>query len=139
LKAAENNDKAESELISAFELSLTEDLVRDFNKEAEHIQVYLYSFGELFDALTSDILSDLNYVQMAVFLIMSYSILFLGTFDPVFFRGVAGLVGVICVFLAYTSSFGFCSLLGLRVAGVHNLLLFLLLGIGVDDMFVIAS
>lgn len=70
---------------------------------------------------------------------MFYSIFFLGAFDPVYFRSVAAVVGVICVGIAYASSFGFCSYIGLKVAGVHNLLLFLLLGIGVDDMFVITS
>jgi len=70
---------------------------------------------------------------------MVYTILFLGTFDPVYFRSVAAFIGVVCVGLAYASSFGFCSYIGLEVAGVHNLLLFLLLGIGVDDMFVITS
>jgi Niemann-Pick C1 protein len=48
-------------------------------------------------------------------------------------------IGLICVGVAYLASFGFCSFCGLQVAGIHNLLPFLLLGIGVDDMFVLCA
>jgi Niemann-Pick C1 protein len=47
--------------------------------------------------------------------------------------------GIITIGLAYGSSFGLAALMGYKTSGVHNLLPFLLLGIGVDDMFVIAS
>ena len=48
-------------------------------------------------------------------------------------------MGLICIFLSYFSGFGVMFNLGGQVAGVHNLMPFLLIGIGVDDMFVIAN
>lgn len=128
-----------SDEVASFELSLTNELAKPFNADSRYVKVYFFSTGELMDAFSSDLEGDLGFVQIATFLILFYSILFLGSFDPVYFRSVAAVIGVICVGLAYTSSYGFCSYIGMKVAGVHNLLVFLLLGIGVDDMFVITS
>lgn len=44
-----------------------------------------------------------------------------------------------CVGLSFTSSSGLAYLVGGKSAGIHNLLPFMLIGIGVDDMFVISS
>lgn len=49
------------------------------------------------------------------------------------------MVGLLCVGLAFLSSCGLCSILGIPYGPVHTSLPFLLLGIGVDDMFVILS
>ena len=54
-------------------------------------------------------------------------------------RLVVSLMGLLSVGLAYASGFGLCYLLGGETAGVHNLMPFLLIGIGVDDMFVICN
>lgn len=43
------------------------------------------------------------------------------------------------VILSYSSSYGLLSLCGLKVSGIHNLLPFLLIGIGADDMFVVVN
>jgi hypothetical protein len=48
--------------VAAFELALTEDIVKDFNKNSKHVTIYLYSNGELQDAFSSGVLKDLNYI-----------------------------------------------------------------------------
>jgi Niemann-Pick C1 protein len=63
----------------------------------------------------------------------------LGSFSPIKCRSVLAFTGILCVGLAYGSSVGFSALCGQKTTGIHNLLPFLLLGIGVDDMFVITS
>lgn len=47
------------------------------------------------------------------------------------------ILGVVSVFLAVLISFGLCSAMGVFFGPVHNILPLLLLGLGVDDMFVI--
>lgn len=39
--------------------------------------------------------------------------------------------------LSFVSAYGFCCAIGLKVTSIHQLLPFLLLGIGADDMYVI--
>ena len=68
-----------------------------------------------------------------------YTILVLGTFSAIHCRCVVSLMGLFCVLLAYTAGFGLMFLCGGLKAGVHELMPFLLIGIGVDDMFVICN
>lgn len=70
---------------------------------------------------------------------MIYSLIVLGTCSPIGCRSAAAIIGVLCSLLAYGCSFGLCSIFGLDNTGIHNLLPFLLLGIGVDDMYVITA
>ena len=47
-------------------------------------------------------------------------------------------IGLFCVALALITSYGLCSYLDLFFSPLHNFIPFLLLGLGVDDMFVVA-
>lgn len=47
------------------------------------------------------------------------------------------LAGLLCVGLAIVCSYGICSAFRIIYGPVHNILPFLLMGIGIDDMFVI--
>ena len=49
------------------------------------------------------------------------------------------LTGIIVVLFSLGASFGFCFHVGLFFADLHPAIPFLILGIGVDDMFVIAQ
>lgn len=72
-------------------------------------------------------------------LVAVYSITFMGTCSPIHFRSAAAGIALLCVALSFTSSNGFAFLVGGKSAGIHGLLPFLLIGIGVDDCFVISS
>jgi len=76
---------------------------------------------------------------MAVNTVAIYSIIFLGSCSPIHIRACTGFCGIMTVFLSYACGSAFMFLIGGQVAGVHSLLPFLLIGIGVDDMFVIAN
>lgn len=91
------------------------------------------------EAFTSDLTSDLNLVQMSVSLVAVYCIMFMGSWSPIHFRSAAAGIALLCVGLSYASSSGLAYLVGGKSAGIHNLLPFMLIGIGVDDMFVISS
>jgi len=90
-------------------------------------------------AFSDDIQADLALVQIAIILVALYTIFVLGTFSAIHCRCVVSLMGLVSVGLAYGSGFGLSFLCGGETAGVHNLLPFLLIGIGVDDMFVICN
>jgi len=72
-------------------------------------------------------------------LVAIYILCFLGNWSPIHNRFLLGLLGFFTVLLSYTSSFGLLSICGMKVTGIHNLLPFLLIGIGADDMFVVVN
>jgi len=76
---------------------------------------------------------------MAVLLVSIYCVIFLGSLSPIHSRVSLALGGLLVVGLSYSASSGLLSICGLPKTGVHNLLPFLLIGIGVDDMFVIVN
>ena len=63
----------------------------------------------------------------------------LGTLTRVNHKAWMAVCGVVCIGLSMGFSYGFCSACGLFVTPVHNILPFLLLGIGIDDVFVIVQ
>ena len=63
----------------------------------------------------------------------------LGTCSPNGCRSAAAFIGILSTGLAYLASYGLCCIFGLSNTGIHNLLPFLLLGIGADDMYVITA
>ena len=96
------------------------------------------SFGDEFgSAINGDILK----LQIAFILILSYATFMLSkggegcVGSRVFISGM----GVLSIGLAIASSYGLCSYFGLFYSPLMNVLPFLLLGIGVDDMFVLVN
>lgn len=59
--------------------------------------------------------------------------------NPIKLQGMLGAMGLFSVGMAFTASIGVCSLLGIPYGPVHTSLPFLLMGLGVDDMFVMMA
>ncbi|CAG0884285.1 unnamed protein product [Cyprideis torosa] len=91
-----------------------------------------------------DAMDDLMDQNMP-FLFAGFGIMFLyvlvnlGTCNSYEQRAYVSLVGLSVVGLAVLSSYGLCAYLGLFFGPIHSVLPFLLLGIGVDDIFVIVK
>ena len=68
-----------------------------------------------------------------------YTFNFLGTYSPMHCRCTVAFAGLICVLLSYFAGFGFMYIVGGKTTGVHQLMPFLLIGIGADDMFVMCN
>ena len=68
-----------------------------------------------------------------------YGIVFLGSCSPIHCRSTVAITGLVCVGFCYTTGYAISFWLGGKVAGVHSLMAFLLIGIGVDDMFVVCN
>ena len=125
----------------AFEEKILE-IVRELEEELSSTVSVEYavtrSFGDEFgSAINSDILK----LQIAFILILSYATFMLSkggegcVGSRVFISGM----GVVSIALAIGSSYGLCSYFGLFFSPLMNVLPFLLLGIGVDDMFVLVN
>lgn len=116
-----------------------EEAAIEFNKESKHIRIQLLTANGIREAFLVGVKDDLVLIQIATFLVGGYTILFLGSCSPIHCRALSSLVGLLCIGISYFSGFGIMFIFGGEVAGVHNLMPFLLIGIGVDDMFVIAN
>ena len=76
---------------------------------------------------------------MAILAVGVYTIFALGNCSPMHCRCIVALVGLLSIILAYTCGFGFMFICGAQTDDVHTLIPFLLVGIGVDDMFVMCN
>lgn len=72
-------------------------------------------------------------------LVIIYSVFVLGSLNPVLFRSLTALVGCFVVAIALTTGYGIAFAVGLKVSRFHDILPFMIMGIGVDNMFVIVN
>jgi len=93
------------------------------------------SFG---DVAKQTIMGDIRQLGMGYAIVFVYVIFMLGKLDCVEQRVFLSFAGILSVIFGMTVAYGLCSAAGLFFTPMHNILPFLLLGIGIDDMFVIA-
>ena len=96
------------------------------------------SFGDEFGEAIG---GDVSLLQTAFVLILGYAALMLSKWDEgcVGSRVALTFGGLVAIGLATGSAYGLCSMFGLFYSPLMNVLPFLLLGVGVDDMFVIVN
>jgi len=94
------------------------------------------SFG---DVSVSTIFGDVSYLVAGFAIVFIYITVMLGKISWIENRVFLSLAGLISVLMGIIVSYGFCSAIGLFFGPMHNVLPFLLLGIGIDDMFVIVQ
>ncbi|XP_067927836.1 patched domain-containing protein 3-like [Watersipora subatra] len=83
--------------------------------------------------------SDVTLLMVGVGLIISYVAIILGKFNELEHKVYLALFGVFGIGLASLASYGSASVIGMFYGPIHPILPFLLLGLGVDDMFVIVE
>ena len=86
-----------------------------------------------------EVVGDFNLVIAAILLIFIYSNVVLGSCSPVHLRTASASVGIGCVILSVIAGYGMAFLIGQKFSQAHNILPFMLIGLGVDDMFVIVN
>ena len=94
------------------------------------------SFG---DIAGGTILGDIKGLVIGYMLLLIYVQIMLGRMNCVEQRAALTLAGVVGVVMGVIMSYGICSAIGLAFGPMHNVLPFLMLGIGIDDMFVIVQ
>jgi len=91
------------------------------------------AFGEI---ASGTIWDDTGNLILGFSIVFMYVNFMLGKFNHVEQRGYLSLIGLASVAMSIGFSYGFCSIIGLSYGPLHNMIPFLLLGIGIDDMFV---
>ena len=82
---------------------------------------------------------DLGLITFGIILIIIYSLFVMGELNTYRSRMLIGIAGVISVGFAYVEAMALGSFAGLKGNGVVSVVPFLMIGIGVDDMFVLIT
>ncbi|KAG0721720.1 NPC intracellular cholesterol transporter 1 [Chionoecetes opilio] len=94
------------------------------------------SFGEISE---KTIFGDVFFLVCGNVILFMYVQLMLGKFNMVENRPVLSILGMLTTYMAVAMAFGLCSAAGLLYGPIHNILPLLMIGLGVDDMFVIVQ
>ncbi|CAB3239013.1 unnamed protein product [Arctia plantaginis] len=99
-----------------------------------------YEAGRSFADISGSVMvKDLDKLVLGILLMFFYIQFALSRFNWLEVKLTLGSVGLLCVGLAYASTIGWCSIFGVSFGPVHSSLPFLLMGLGVDDMFVMSA
>lgn len=91
------------------------------------------------DAFINDVMQDLNFIVVGIFIMLVYACVIIGSCSPIHSRVVVAFVGLGTIALSYFGGFGICGVAGIQTSYMHNILPFIVLCVGVDDMFVICN
>jgi hypothetical protein len=133
-------DKKRSEPVDQRTLEFEAQLISVMLNASDHssgLESYVSTRRSFGDIAGATILGDVRQLASGYFILYVYVMLTLGTCSCIGHRALLSTAGIVSVVLGLLVSYGLCSACGLFFAPLHNVLPFLLLGIGIDDMFVI--
>ena len=110
-----------------------------FNERSKHIKVELMAHKLQYLDIFTGVNTDLVLIQIAISMVGIYTAINIGGLSPIHCRCWVTICGLFTVALCYLAGFSLAFALNFRQSGVHNLISFLLIGIGVDDMFVVCN
>lgn len=113
------------------------DLFEDF--QSDYVEINWFLQRTWSDEFTKLLSSDIGRLIITYMIILTYAILNLGRFHCIESAVGVSISTVISVMFAVYTSFGICALAGIFYSPLNNALTFLLLGLGVDDAFVITA
>ncbi|CAD6227822.1 GSCOCG00006280001-RA-CDS [Cotesia congregata] len=99
------------------------------------MKIYAVAKRSFIDCLNDVMRNNISILCCGLFIIVGYVVIMIGKCNPVEQRIYLSLLGVSVVGQAILSGFGVCFYLGYMYGPIHSVLPFVLLGIGVDDMF----
>ncbi|XP_066584061.1 patched domain-containing protein 3-like [Prorops nasuta] len=115
--------------------SLKENLVTS-SCNNRSLNIY-YEAGRSFGDISSSVLfQEIDKLIAGTFLMFLYVLAILSNFNWVECRFVLTATGLLCVGGAFIIAIGVCSIIGIPYGPVHTSLPFMLLGLGIDDIFV---
>lgn len=139
------NDAGTSDWVTGPTLAWEEGYLKKLKEETEkykgtNITMYYESARSFGDISSESMFQDYGKLFLGSLLMFTFVQLVLPSrFNWVEIRLWLGCIGLFCIVLSFVVAVALCSLIGVPYGPVHTSLPFLLLGIGVDDMFVIVS
>lgn len=113
------------------------ELMHSVSQNSTISKVY-YEAGRSFaDISGQTMFQDIDKLCMGIGVMFLYILYGLSRFNWLEIKLTLSGVGLLSVGMAYVTSVSWCSILGISFGPVHSALPFLLMGLGIDDMFVI--
>ncbi|XP_037793998.1 NPC intracellular cholesterol transporter 1 homolog 1b-like [Penaeus monodon] len=134
------NDGGSGSQVDLMNFNWEQEFIKNVLNETDrpgNISFYLGASSSFGTISSSNIEGDLQFLSVGFGIVFIYVVVMLGKFNLVEQRPVLSLLGLSCVGLAVGVSYGLCSAFGVPYGPVNSILPFLLLGLGIDDMFVI--
>ncbi|MBN3325395.1 PTC1 protein, partial [Atractosteus spatula] len=132
------NEEKAAAILESWQRKFVEVVHQSIPQNSSH-SIHAFSTTTLNDIMKS--FSDVSVIRVAggYLLMLAYACVTMLRWDCAKSQGAVGLVGVLLVALSVAAGLGLCSLLGISFnAATTQVLPFLALGIGVDDMFLLA-
>ena len=120
-----------------WEEQLEKVLKEDQSELPANIETFINVARSYSDVAGETIVNDAMMMPIGFGIVFVYVTIMLGKFTCTEQRALLALGGLACIGLTVGFTYGFCSALDLFYGPMHNVIPFLLLGIGIDDMFVI--
>ncbi|XP_064108422.1 protein patched homolog 1-like [Macrobrachium nipponense] len=115
------------------------EMMNNFSANKKNVSLYFAATSSSGKVVSDDIIGDVRYLFAGYFLVFLYVTVMLGKFNLVEQRPLLSLLGLSSVGLSIAVSYGLSSAFGIPFGAMNSILPFLLLGLGVDDMFVIIT
>jgi len=120
-----------------WEAALQDMLLADQDELPAGLETFVNVARAYGDVAGDTIVNDAVMMPIGFMIVFVYVTIMLGKFSCTEQRALLALGGLTCIGLTIGFTYGFCSAVDLFYGPMHNLIPFLLLGIGIDDMFVI--
>ncbi|CAG9837321.1 unnamed protein product [Diabrotica balteata] len=112
------------------------EILEKFSQSKEMFYYAGRSFGDISNAA---LFQDMDLIVFGVTIMILYVQLVISKFNFVEMRIILGFIGLLSIGMSFVVGSGICSLIGVPYGPVHTSLPFLLMGLGVDDMFIIIA
>lgn len=114
-------------------------ILHKYSKNSSELGFYFESGRSFGDVSGDTMIQDMDKLFLGIFLMFVYIQIILSRCNWLELRFTLGGVGLMCIGLAYAAAVSWCSIFGISFGPVHSSLPFLLMGLGIDDMFVMKA
>ena len=111
----------------------------DRNYSGSGVETFVNIHRMFFESLEGQVFKDIGILILGYLVVFAYIFMMLGKCDCVEQKLFLSIGGILGVAMGIIVSYGLCSAFGFFYSAAHTVMPFLLLGIGIDDMFVIVQ
>ncbi|XP_028412075.1 patched domain-containing protein 3-like isoform X2 [Dendronephthya gigantea] len=114
--------------------------MEDFDGTLECKSLVFTAARSLDDAINKSTGSDLKFITLTFVLMLTFACMMLGKYrNPLTGHGLLAMSGITCVGFGIAAGFGLSMLSQIPFVSIAGILPFLIVGVGIDDMFIIVD